>query len=358
MSLRWVEGFEAYGTSPEGGETFAEDGVWAEIGGFSLSFSEGIAATGRLALTFGASLSGATCYRTVGVATPTLGCAFRFRYGSTGTGAGLLAYLSRSGASEVQCGIGLVYDPITDRFKVAAYRGTSDLLGESAPVVDRLSFEHFEMLWTVNNSGSVEVRVNDVTVLSLSGVDTQWQDSDVVNYIGFGPGGFPWTTMQFDDIVLWDTTGNAPTDFIGQYARVFPIRPNGDTATSDWTRNAGSNDYEAIDDLFPDDDTSYIAAASVSDVSEFTLEDLPAEAVSVIGAQLYSRTRKDAAGTCNLQPALISNSAVANGDDRALGESYAYQGPIANIFDLDPDTGAPWTVAAFNATNLRITRTA
>ncbi|MEG0818334.1 MAG: hypothetical protein RSG56_02725, partial [Brevundimonas sp.] len=59
-------------------------------------------------------------------------------------------------------------------------------------------------------------------------------------------------------------------------------------------------------------------------------------------------------GTTWVQQGIVSGGDVALGLDRSITEAYTYW---ADVIEVDPDTGAPWTRAAYNASRRRFVKT-
>ncbi|HSH41854.1 MAG TPA: hypothetical protein VK973_06990 [Arenicellales bacterium] len=253
---------------------------------------------------------------------------------------------------------------LTTTGRIEARRGdnTGTVLATSDSVVTADAYTHFECRVACDDTnGAVEVRINGVTVLNISGVDTQAAATNAMAEAWVGNwGGSPNADRYIDDMFCWDTNGSQNNDFIGD-RRVLTLFPDQDTAEADWAVEDGASPpgsgYEAINDETPDDDTSYIYTDQVGDVSEFGLQDTP-EGISAISAIVaVNRMRKDDAGDCNVQCSLVSQGspiAEANGADRPITEVYTYW---QDVFELDPSTAAPWTPESFDAALLKFERT-
>lgn len=209
-----------------------------------------------------------------------------------------------------------------------------------------------------NSGGAVEVRVDGVTVVFVTGVDTQGTAVAGCAQINVArsrtSGG---VTGQVMDLYALTVDGTINNDFLGdtQWVTIFP---DADTAETDWVRNTGSNDFAAINNNPQDGDTTYLDGNNVGDISEFEVADLPAGVGEVIAIVTRSVMRKTNAGDGSAQISLISSLAspetTVAGTNRALTEVYA---SYPDIFETDPETGAPWAPAAVNALRLKIERT-
>src|SRR5207248_1581490 len=92
-------------------------------------------------------------------------------------------------------------------------------IGTTAPVLTTGAWQHVEVRCKVHATlGEVEVRVNGVTALALTGINTTNAGAAAVEIaqvaclvaVNVNPGPF-----YIDDFFIWDTTGPANVDFIG-----------------------------------------------------------------------------------------------------------------------------------------------
>lgn len=354
MALLWMDGFDHYG-SP----SVMLDGVWAEVNSSDYTISSVNPRTGG------------SCLRAPGGASTSL----RRVLGGpkTKVGVGLAMYLSalpvadnrlaivsfRSSGNSIQ-----VWAVCESTGIIRVYRGGSpgsgggtSLGATAAPALVAGAYQHFEMAVNFSNTaGTVEIRVNGVTVLSLSSVDTVATATEECSQVAFLHSYFanPGVSVDMDDVFVWDGTGTENNDFLGD-RRVRTLFPNGNTASAGWTAVGAASGYQCIDEAAPNDETDYIEAiGGTTPVSEFEFEDLPAVG-AVAAVQTYVRARKTNAGAANLQASLVSGASVDAGTDRPITEAYTY---YTDVSELDPATGTPWTQSAVNAAKLRLARTA
>jgi hypothetical protein len=123
--------------------------------------------------------------------------------------------------------------------------------------------------------------------------------------------------------------------------------PNAAGAFTNWTRggtNTG-NDFSQVNEVTPpDEDTTYIVDGTIGDRDSFKF---PAISLvgSIFGAVLWSRARKDDAGTRTLSNVARSSAVDTVGTSYNLGATYQYYG---TVFELDPATTALWTPAGLS----------
>lgn len=357
MALQFIDGFDHYGTGA-GSLTAMANGVYANVGQTGPSNTQ--VRTGTYGLKMAAVSN--DFYRRVfsgSVATAGLGYAHWCGSLPVNNATYILAAFRDSGNLD-QCAIVL-----QSTGAIAAYRGNgaingsySALLGTSSPVIVTSSWQHIECRVTIDDTvGTVEVRVDGVTVLSLTGKDTKATATAGTAQVMWGRGsdsiGTPVVTEYIDDLFAWDTTGGANNDFIGD-RRVRTIFPDGNAATQEWAVTGAASAYQAINEAAPDGDTSYISASTSPTTSEFTLQDAPVSVGAISGAQTYVYAKKTDAGTATMQVSMLSGVSVSAGADRPVTTAYTYW---MDMHPVDPATGAPWTRDGLNAATLRVRRT-
>lgn len=341
MALLWMDGFDHYSNT----ETFMLDGLYAQASGI---LSSSPVRTGLRSLL----IDQGTILRKVlpsGRAAVGVGMGLYFpQIPSINNNAVLIDFRDNTNTRHVAVGV-------TSTGALEVFSGVS-YLGTTAPVLTANAWHHLEMAVGFSNTvGTVEIRVNGVTVLSLTGQDTvSTANVQCAQVASFNTAGSPTSNFYIDDLFIWDTLGSHNNDFIGD-RRVLRLLPNADTAETDWVRNTGSNDFEAIDEVPPDDDATYVEATAATDRSEYGMENLGAEVVNVAALMTLPRIKKTDAGTANAQISLVSGASVTAGADRPITTAYTYW---PDVFETDPATGAPWTPSAVNSALVRIERTA
>lgn len=235
---------------------------------------------------------------------------------------------------------------------------TGTVLGTSdAGVITVGSYQFFEARFTISNaSGACEVRLDNDIVLNVTGVDTQGTSNSGADQMDIckvaSPDG---CEIDLTDFQFRGTT--EVDDFLGDIVWAKRLL-NADTAQTDFVRNTGSNDFEAIDDTTPDDDTTYIESQAVGDISEFGMEDTPANVSEIVAVVLRTLMKKTDAGVGTAQVSIISAQGspetTAAGQDAAVPSTYTYRD---DIFEVDPATGIAWLSDGFDAARYKIEQT-
>jgi len=255
---------------------------------------------------------------------------------------------------------------LTSTGNIKARRGSTGsgvTIGETfdQPVVAH-AWNHFEVKVFIHDTlGYYEVRMNGVTILQGSNVDTRhsfYATIAQVTFLGSGVANPGVRNDYLDDIYAWNYLGTENNDFIGD-RRVRTIFPTGDTAQADWNPVGSGTGFGALDEVWPDTDTTYIEAgplaASSYETSEFELPDVPVEVAAISGVQVYPFMRKTDAGAASVQISMLSGSDSSDGDVVPLTTAWTYW---PQMHEVDPATGAAWTPAGLEAAQLRISRTA
>jgi len=158
--------------------------------------------------------------------------------------------------------------------KIEVWRGYSVIgtkLATSASAVISVDTWHYlEFKFVIDNSGSYEVKVDGASVMSDSGVDTDYGNSgqaDELRIIGRAAG-------SGDDVYVDDLYVDS-ADFHGD-SRVDTLWPSGAGNYAQWTPSAGSN-YQNIDDANEmDDDTTYNSTGVSDEIDSFAYDNLAA----------------------------------------------------------------------------------
>jgi len=294
-----------------------------------------------------------------GDATAIAGCAVLVPNNTVGT-LGMALAQFKDGAT-VQVTLRLVNDG-----RLAVVRGPntggSTVLGTSTAAIAFGAFAYIEWKVLIHPSaGTVDVRVNGVSVLSLTGQNTrnsaasQWS-SLVLGVADSGPTTttFTATSIDYDDLYVLDGTGAAPWNtFLGD-VRVDVRLPTGAGATTGFTPSTGAN-WQNVDDATPNGDTDYNSASSSGLTDTFVVQDAPVTGAAILGVQQCLNMKKTDASTCTVAP-VIRHVGVDNvGTSLAVGTTYAYGLAVAQT---NPGTGAQWTEAGFNAAEFGYKRTA
>lgn len=201
---------------------------------------------------------------------------------------------------------------------------------------------YVEMRCLIHSSaGEVEVRVDDIAVLEISGVNTDNKSSgaiDGVEYIG-------WTV---DDAYALDLSGSRNNDFLGR--RFHVIANDMDTASSTaWTAGGASN----LASIAAADGT-YNTAGSAGLVDLYNPVDLDASVGEILAVQAAMQGLYDSAGPTIADAADIGGGANFGTTQSLTGSSKAY----LQMRESQPGGSTQWTRAVYNASTFGYKRIA
>ncbi|WP_160809574.1 hypothetical protein [Nitrosomonas sp. HPC101] len=199
-----------------------------------------------------------------------------------------------------------------------------------------------------DTTGSFELRLNGVTILSASNIDTKATANASVSSISFGFSNGLYhskSVWSYDDIYILDTTGATNNDFLGD-VRIDAIYPSADGNYAEWTPSTGSDHYALVDDATPNT-TDYVSDSTVGNKDSFVMGNPPAMAGQLIyGVKVKAMANKDDAGARDLKVGVRSGTTDDLSAAQALSTSWRY---YSNIYEVDPATGLAWTPGTVDA---------
>lgn len=189
-------------------------------------------------------------------------------------------------------------------------------------------------------NGSAEVRLNGVTILSITGVNTANSGVDGIDQVRFGSGASGSTTdNRWDDCIIWDTTGSVNNDFFGD-TRIETLRPDGDTAQIDFTPDSGVTNWTQIDDATQDGDSTYVESAIPGDQDLYTTSDITGAPITFKAIQLVTYARKTDAGPGSISTVISEGTTITVNTPQVVVTSFTF---LNDIHEINPDTSAAWT---------------
>jgi len=235
---------------------------------------------------------------------------------------------------------------------IGVYDSANTLLGQSGPAITANAYNHVETKVVRDGAaGTVEVRVNGVVKLALTGLALGSSDIGIVG-IGCDGGSGGALTSYYKDFVLWDGTGGQNNDFLGSCA-VIGLRTTSDVDLGGWTPSTGSTGWDILNKSTPNDTTYISASDPPPSPASFELGNLPPDIVSVRAIIPVTRSRKIDGGDGNLQVGL-TGTLTDLGADKPITTAFTYRWDVS---ELSPDTGTPWTPVEVDDVKLDLDRT-
>lgn len=339
MAILFIDGFDQY-RSTAGAVTFGN--LWTTVD--TVSWATGGVTGGYIGITYGAGVNeGPTRNLDAPVST---------------FGAGFHCYLSAAPQSVV-AGIAIVYSNAgAELFSLTVSTGgllqarlggkSGTILATSASPPTFAVFNHYEIK-LVNNGGAsstYEVRLNGTTV--LSGTMTLSTDFGRIRLGSKPTGGGTYPSVFFDNFFIWDQTGTANNDFLGE-RNIYTLMPSADTVDADWVLSSGTVGFDLLNDR-PASDANYVESTAVLDTSTFALENLPSLDIVVVAVQTTFRGMKTGTAdtTVAVGPAGFTGTAQGLLQDTSTRKF--------SIFEQNPATAAGWLPAEIDALEIQIRR--
>jgi hypothetical protein len=272
--------------------------------------------------------------------------------GYSSTRVTVLGLFNSSSGTEAQLALCMFSD---GKFRVARcteVQGNGNLtgaveLGEGTFVASTDVYYYVEIQVFLDDvDGTVEVRVDGVPDIVLTGVDTVSQAYSTASRVRFGsPAGSTWT--YYDDLyVRQDFVATTPpaAGFLGDIA-IRPYYPNADGTYTAWTPSEGTDHYALVDETSPNT-TDWVESDSALAKNSFAFEDT-SETDAIKAVQLNAYTYKADAGFRGID--LFCKSAATEDFTltyRPLSVTPQY---ARKVWEQDPNTAVDWTLSGFNA---------
>jgi len=232
--------------------------------------------------------------------------------------------------------------------QLAAYRGTAagTLLGTTTGL-SFATWHYVEVKAKLHDSaGYVEIWVDEVNALTLTGVDTRNGGTDAnFDAVSFQCGSGS-SSFFLDDIYILNEQGSVNNDRLG-VCYVTSISPTGAGSSTQWTPSTGSN-WDCVNDPTSTTHASdYVTAAADDLLDLYTVSDVTLAATEQIKGVLFDAyAQKSDIGAREIAIACKSGGTTDVGADQAL-EPLSYRHRFG-LWETDPATGALWTQSGLN----------
>jgi len=335
MALRWIEGFEGFGSLSGVALDTEMEKKYTEV----LMTSVCTLVTGRgggSALNIGNNQSFYFSKTLDEQPTWIIGFAFRTPAAFSGTNRVMVQIRDGGPAGTLQMALWSKSDGLM------VSRGSTELENNTG-LFSTNTWYYIEFKTTINAAGSYYVNVGEVEVMSDTGVDTMESANAYADNISFyNTEGTPY----YDDIYILDATGSLNNDFLGEM-KVLLLLPESDTASIDWTPSAGTDNYALVDENPSNEDTDYIETDTATNTDLYNYEDLTGVDQTVYGIQINTQARVTDASAKDLQN--VAYSVTTLSPSATLSVTDTSFKTFSSIEETDPATGALWLAAAVNA---------
>lgn len=200
------------------------------------------------------------------------------------------------------------------------------------------SFFYLEIGTTISTTvGTVTLRVNGATVLTLTGVNNQNTAVASINQVRFN--GNSGNVLNATHYYFCDSTGSSPTNtFLGDI-RVIGIFPASNAAVQFTPNGLGAN-WQNAAKVPPVPLTDFNSDSTIGDTDLFNVTAVPASTTTVLGVQLSTLAYKSTAGNRSLASEISSSGTIANGATIGLSITPLEQ---KDLFPLDPNGNIAWS---------------
>lgn len=338
MALKWIDGFESYGTTVGNSATgFAPSKYSSGIGSFTIR-------AGRVAgkaISFSGFAQAITPSFT---AQDTWTVGFGLLYMSLGSEQEIFRWRD---STTVQCSL-----TILPNGELAFWRGTFGInvkLGTTSGAKLKAGvWSYVEVKVKVHNTtGTVDIHVNGSSVLSLSSQNTrQGSNNQATNFIMLGSSTGA-DRVTFDDLYICDNQGSNNTTFLSPQ-KVTMIAPTGDNGTNQWSpTGAGTTHADRVKENPHDSNTTYLSETVSGNTEEFDYANTGSEVASIKGVQQNTVFETDDASPFSVNNHVKSGATTLD-DGGAAGTNGTYTtSPF--LVETDPNTSALWTKSNLDA---------
>lgn len=205
-----------------------------------------------------------------------------------------------------------------------------------------------------DGGGTVDVRVNGVSVVTFSG-DTRNGGADANVYsVSLSAGsGAPDRQASVDDFFLLNGAGSYNNNLIGD-CKVITLYPNGN---GNYSQGVGSdadsvNNYLLVDENGVPNTSDYIDLANTGDKDSYAFDNLPAGTIYGIAQRAYA-SKTDAGSRTMRNFQRIGGVDYPSATDQGLSVTPTYLG-LSDIVEKSPATSAAWTVTEINGTEFGV----
>jgi hypothetical protein len=234
---------------------------------------------------------------------------------------------------------------------LAVYRGgvsSGTLLASSAiGLINTSTWYYIEFKVTIDNAvGAYEARIDESTVVSGTGADTQNGGTASWNTIVFGS---PSNNCIVDDLYICDTSGSTNNDFLGN-CQVEVIRPQTDAvaagSNAGFTPSTGTDHGAMVDETTPNSDTDYNAGTAVGQKDSYNYPSL-ALSGSIKGVKVAPFMKKTDAGARTVGT-IVRRGGVNYNHANSISPTTSYRFE-PQIWETDPSTTSAWDAAGVAA---------
>ncbi len=284
-------------------------------------------------------------------ATLTVGMAFSFDSfsGSESLVNPFLIFQDAGGNTQVDVRVGT--DNTNGYFQIR--NGSGTVL--ATPNFNTFSFgywNYLEFQVTCDQSaGVIELRLNGTTAVRTTGINTRPHTATLISRMVLQPIDFAGAAIneKFDDLYLCDSTGTFDNTFLGE-CRVQTNYPFADGNEVDFVPKTGILHYAMVNEPQSDDDISYDAGSGIGQRELFQITPFSFNG-TIFGVQVNVTQRKDDVG--NRTIAVENRQGIVDYEGAPV-MSLSQYAISSQIWQVNPNGGATWTLSTLNAAQFGI----
>lgn len=208
------------------------------------------------------------------------------------------------------------------------------VLAVTAPITNGEHHYHEFKVKVDPSEGYFEWRIDGQLFVSLENINTALEGTSVADQIQFlSP------HLSIDDIYINNSSGSENNDFEGEQI-IEGFFASADSGPNEWTPSSGSDHAAMVDELDPDEHTTYLEDSIGGKVEKFDHSALTQIDKNITAVRVCAQTFVNAAGSRGMK------LSIGEGDDEQISSEKTTTGNtdwfhLSNYFPLSP-AGLPW----------------
>lgn len=278
---------------------------------------------------------------------------FNFRVDSFPTSVGFFFFTTTADTRAATTGVQIYYN--TDGSITCSRLNNGGILFTTLPnTIIANTWYYIELNVVFSLTGSIELKIEGLTVGSATGVDTKGGIAGAgYTYITYA-GGFGGSTHFFDDIYVCDNTGTTNNTNLGPM-NVYTLFPAAAGTTTTLTPVGAANNWDCVNETNVDNNTTYVQTSTAAEIDYYNVSNLPVTPTSVYGVNVGSMSCKGNYGSRYVRNKVKLGASIVNGatSDQLVYLNYR---KMEDLLETKPGGGA-WTAADVDAVEIGIEST-
>lgn len=231
--------------------------------------------------------------------------------------------------------------------------GGNNLLANGNVVIPVTTWVVVEFYVNVNASGTLTIKINGTTDATFSG-DTDYTNIGDVRSVYFGLVALTGVVtgqleLYLDDIGINNASGTYQNSWLG-LGGVFYLEPTADGTTTDWTPSAGTVNYAMVDDIPPDNATTYVQALTTSERDLYVIDDCPQYVNTINLVEVVYRAAVAESGYNYLRDVVyVAGTAYTGLTNTIVPITPSFTYYHGTVHYINPNTGTAWGTVEVNA---------